>query len=242
MLCYHRCKFFFCFYLGSSCYRGLLLLALLFSNTGWSGWVSPTQYSPRQRFTTAAQQLDYLLVEINGTRRLLAAGTQIDIVRGDKLKIIDAVLRQRTQAAQYVNVVGFKNHADDGRDRGHVIDTARQLLPYFSQHGAGRVYAIVVGSSDKIHGEVFYRLLDPQLRYALLRVNDKRTLVLRDGEAVRVALDDQLTISNISVNFSDQRGLTFAIYRRTSSAAQHEIRFARDDKIFARIPLQITAD
>ena len=221
--------------------RILLVGMLFFCHTGHS-WVSPTQYSPRQRYTDPAQQLDYLVLEINGERRLLKAGTQVEIVRGDLLKVIVPVLKDRQQQAQYVNIVGFQNPPDNGKDRGYLVNTAKQLLPYFSQRGEGRVYAIVVGSEDKIHGEVFYRLLDPQLRYAVLRVNDSRSLVLRDGEPVQIALDDRLTISNVSVNFTSRQGLSFDIYRDPSAAVQHEIRFARDDKIFARIPLQITAD
>ncbi len=182
------------------------------------------------------------MLEINGERRLLTAGTQAEIVRGDTLKVVAAVLKDRQQQAQYVNIIGFKNPPDDGKDMGYLVNTDKQLLSDFSQRGEGRVYAIVVGSEDKIHGEVFYRLLDPQLRYAVLRVNDGKSLVLRDGEPVQVALDDRLTISNVSVNFTPRRGLTFDIYRHPHAAVQHEIRFARNDKIFARIPLQIIAD
>lgn len=221
--------------------RTLLGLMLLFCVAGRS-WVSATQYSPRQRYAEAAQQLDYLVVEVNGERRLVSAGTQVELVRGDKLKVTAAMLKDRQQQAQYVNIVGFKNPPDNGKDSGYVVNTDKQLLPYFSQRGEGRVYAIVVGSGTKVHGEVFFRLLDPQLRYAVLRVNDSKSLVLRDGEPVQVGLDDRLQISNVSVNFTPRKGLTFDIYRDSSVAVAHEIRFARDDKIFARIPLQITAD
>ena len=221
--------------------RKLLFLVLFFCVAGRS-WVSPTQYSPRPRYADTAQQLAYLVVEVNGKRRLLTAGTQTEIVRGDKLKVINAVLKDRQQQAQYINLVGFKNPPDDGKDRGYVVATDRQLLPYFSQRGEGKVYAIVVGSGAKVHGEVFFRLLAPQLRYAVLRVNDRRSLVLRDGEPVQVGLDDRLTISKVSVNFTPHTGLTFDIYRHANEVVPHEIRFARDDKIFARIPLQIIAD
>ena len=219
----------------------IFLVFLFFCCVAWRSWVNPTQYSPRPRFIDAGQQLAYLLVEINGARRIIDAGTQIEIVRGDTLKVIDAVLKDRTRKATYINVVGFKNPPDNGKDRGYVINTEHQLLPYFSQRGEGRIYAITVGSRDKIHGEVFYRLLDPLLRYAVLRVNDK-SLVLRDGEPVQVGLDDRLTISNVSVNFTRRQGLTFAIYRNPRASVPHEIRFARHDKIFARIPLQIVAE
>ena len=76
----------------------------------------------------------------------------------------------------------------------------------------------------------------------MLRVNNSKSLVLRDGEPVQVGLDDKLTISNVSVNFTRRQGLTFAIYRNPSASVPHEIRFARHDKIFARIPLQIVAE
>ena len=218
------------------------LVLILFFCTAWRSWVSPTQYSPRPRYAATAMQLDYLVLEVNGKRRLLKAGTQVEIVRGDTLKVIATLLKDRQRQAQYVNVVGFKNPPDNGKDRGYLVNTDKQLLPYFSQRGEGRVYAIVVGSRDKIHGEIFFRLLAPQLRYAVLRVNDSKSLVLRDGEPVRVGLDDRLTISNVSVNFTPRKGLTFDIYRDTSAAVAHEIRFARADKIFARIPLQIIAD
>ena len=218
-----------------------LVLAIFFCVAG-RNWVNPTQYSKRQRYTEAAMQLDYLVLEVNGVRRLLKAGTQAEIVRGDRLKITAAVLKNRQQQAQYVNIVGYKNPPDDGKDVGYVVDTERQLLPYFSQQGEGRVYAVVVGSGDKIHGEAFVRLLDPQLRYAVLRVNDSKSLVLRDGEPVQVGLDDRLTIRNVSVNFTPPKGLTFNIYRDGNAAVPHEIRFARNNKIFARIPLQITTD
>ena len=218
------------------------MIFLIFFCTAWRSWVSPTRYSPRSVYAEQARQLDYLIVEVNDARRLLRAGSQVEIVRGDKLEVVAAVLKDRHQRAQYINIVGFKNSLDNGKDRGYLVNTDQQLLPYFSQRGEGLVYAIVVGSGDKIHGEVFYRLLEPQLRYAVLQVNDSRSLVLRDGEPVRVALDDRLTIMNVSVNFTPRQGLTFDIYRDLNAAVQHEIRFARDAKIFARIPLQITAD
>ncbi len=220
----------------------ILWVLILFFCTAWRSWVSPTRYSPRERFAAPAQQLAYLIIEVNGERRLLRAGAQTDIVRGDTLKVVAALLRDRRRQAQYINFVGFKNPPDNGRDKGYVVKTDTQLLPYFSQRGEGKIYAFVVGSGVKVHGEAFLRLLDPQLRYAVLRVNDSKRLVLRDGEPVQVALDDRLTISNVSVNFTSYQGLTFDIYRDANAAVSHEIRFARGDKIFARIPLQITAD
>lgn len=185
--------------------------------------------------------LEYLIVEINGNRRLVSDRQQIDIVRGDTIRVVDAILFDRTHRAQYINVVGFRNPPDNGSDQGYHVDTDRELLSGFSLHGRGQRYAISVGSGKKIHGEVFFNLLAPVLRFAILQVNSRKSLILRDGEAVRVGIDDKLKIAKISTNFNTTNDLTFNIYRpRLGVNKKHEIRFERHKKIFARIPLLIT--
>lgn len=202
--------------------------------------MSPLQYSAHQPFSAPQKRLEYLIVEINGSRRLVSDRQQIEIVRGDTIKVIDAVLADPTLRVQYINVVGFRNPPDNGRDRGYHIDTDRDLLPGFSLHGRGQRYSISIGSGKKIHGEVFLSLLAPVLRFAVLQVNASKSLVLRDGETVQVGVNDKLKIAKVSTNFSTTTDLTFNIYRpRFAADKKYEIRFERRKKIFARIPLLI---
>ena len=211
----------------------ILFHCLLFLLT--SAWQSPQHYSARQRFADSAAQLDYLVLEINGARRLVYNQQQLELVVGDSLRVISAILQVRSRRAGYVNVVGFRNPPDNGKDRDYLINTGTDLLPAFSFANAGNRYAISVGSERKVHGEVFVQLLQPVLRFVVLAVNEHPE-VLRNGQVMQIGMDDRLQVKKISTNLNNTEGLRFNIYRTKKA---HEVRFEYRDKVFASIPLQV---
>ncbi len=193
-------------------------------------------------------QLDYMLVEVNGERRVVHAGEQLMVVRGDRVKITEAVLTERSIRPGLVNVVGFHQVTDDGRmdDRNKEIDTARALSKKSSLQGLGTSYRIAISSLGKPHGEVILNLIEPKLSHAVISVNGK-TKVWRDGELVSVKGSDKVKVEKVVTNIGDEdNGVEFQIIPVAMADAEklvnmkfYEIRFSRDKKVFARIPMQV---
>ena len=76
------------------------------------------------------RRIDGFVIETRGHRMLLSNGETLEVIRGDKLKIVDVLPTTHRSSGIKVNFKGFvgdkKNNT--GEDRGYAIDTGTALM------------------------------------------------------------------------------------------------------------------
>lgn len=216
----------------------ITMAALLLHAGSARAWVRPAAPSTAPRPTETAQRLDFVLIEVNGRAVVARDGDEIPVVRGDKISVKDAGLRDRQVLVKELNVVGFQAPKGGNDDRGFVVDTAKDLKPKFSEGGKGEVYAVLAGSKAALNGAVFLRLIEPALRYAEISVNGK-TRMLRDGEPVSVHAADKVKVEKVVTNLDSVEGVMFQMTEVDPAQGAYEIRFTRGGLAFATIPLRV---
>jgi hypothetical protein len=212
------------------------LLGILCS--AWARPGSPTQIKQSDEYN---RRLDYVMVEVNGEPRIIRAGGELAVVRGDKVEVKQAQLVDKDIKIEVVNVVGYANAKRGGsEDRNMVINTGTQLAKRFSENGGDQVYAVTAVSRGEFHGAVYIRMVEPTLRYAVISVNgDNR--VLRDGEKMTINRNDMVKVARVESNVADDKEIEFQIFEHAEKGrSDFEIRFTRGEQIFARIPLVVT--
>ncbi len=208
-------------------------------------WVRPAAPPHSPKLTSeAAQALDYVIVEVNGAPRLVKAGEELPVLRGDRLKIKEATLTDRGTQPKDVNLVGYQSPNPKGEDRGYEFSTT-DLKPRHSEDQKGDVYALQVATKKVLHGTVYLRLMNPVLRYAEVSINGQNR-VLRDGEALRVKAKDLVKVERVVTNLEKNDDVLFQIAPTSAKAlagkaesGEYEILFQRGGTEFARIPLHI---
>lgn len=185
--------------------------------------------------TVRADQLDYVLVSVNGKSRMVRAGDELPVIRGDTVSVAEAVLVGR-KPIKDVNVLGL--HGPKNDDRGVSFKTDK-LMPRYSEGDKGEVYAIMANAKKQLAGVVYLRLIDPVLRYAEISVNGKKH-VLRDGEALDAKAKDIVKVESVKTNLEGTSDVIFQIVPTPEVGAdRYEIRFLRAGQPFARIPLKL---
>lgn len=204
-------------------------------------WVRPAAPPNSPKPTSeAGQRLDYVIVEVNGAPRLVKAGAELPVLRGDRLKIREAALANKDLEPREVNLVGYQSPSPKGEDRGYEFSTS-DLKPRHSEDQKGDVYALQVTSKKVLHGTVYLKLMNPVLRYAEVSINGQRR-VLRDGESLSVKAKDLVKVERVVTNLEKNDDVLFQIAPVTptpNSRSNYEILFQRGGAEFARIPLQI---
>src|SRR5690606_31047379 len=104
---------------------------------------------------------DYLVIEVNGKSRLVRRNETLTIVLGDKVLIRKAALKGSAEEPQVVNLVGFVggNGKNSAEDRGHLVDTAKDLLVSWSIDKKGEQYLIKATTGEFLHGEITLSLV-----------------------------------------------------------------------------------
>ncbi len=208
-------------------------------------WVRPAAPPNSPKPTPeASQRLDYVIVEVNGQPRLVKAGGELPVLRGDHLKIKKAALVGIATEPKEVNLVGYQSPGPKGEDRGYEF-TTMDLKARHSEDQKGDVYALQAATKKILHGTVYLKLMNPVLRYAEVSINGTKK-VLRDGESLAVKATDLVKVERVVTNLEKTDDVLFQIapaFGRRPLAGRpegdYEIRFQRGGTDFARIPLKI---
>ena len=198
-------------------------------------------FLPQLARAVVAPRLDFLVVSVNGERKVVRDGDTLKVVRGDAVQIDRATLAREGGDAATVNLVGYSRPRDTLKtrrskqedDRGALVDTGSDLKKKFSQGGKGDQYVMLAETTEGPIGSVTLQLIDPEFLYAEVFVNGKMT-VARVGETLKVQPEDRVRVSRVVTNVSDDRTVRFQI---DSSSGQSEIQLFRGTNVFARIPL-----
>lgn len=109
------------------------------------------------------KEIDYIAIELGGKKLLLEDGESLEVVEGEKMKIIDVF--PSGMEGVTVNFKGFvgdkKNNT--GEDRGYEIDTAKDLMKRYSVDRKGLSYPIVVMMDDAVLGQFIIKIVPPRV-------------------------------------------------------------------------------
>ncbi|MFZ5587812.1 MAG: M14/M99 family metallopeptidase [Thermodesulfobacteriota bacterium] len=166
-------------------------------------------------------KLMYFMVEVEGGRQLVAAGERLRLVRGDALVLVDVLSNLANQADVQVNFKGYvpAGAGNQGEDRGHVIDTAKDLMERYSACPAGappetHCYRVVASRGGRELGSILVEVAPARLDYLVLRHQDGHKLVYHNGETVRVRARERLELMDLKSNVRAGDGLTLALEGR----------------------------
>jgi hypothetical protein len=132
--------------------------------------------------------------EVNGEARLVKEGGLLELVAGDRLKLLDPV-GPADPTALTLDLVGFAGGSAGSprEDRGYEVDTANALLARYSILGAGEYYRVVARDSMGEMGGFHLRVLPARLDYVeierggeVVRLQDRGTLRATAEEAIRI--------------------------------------------------------
>ena len=172
---------------------------------------------PLKTLQPTESKIEYFVIEAMGYRILLANGETLDLVRGEKMKIVDVWPPAPASAGIKVNLKGFvgdeKNNT--GEDRGYVIDTATSLMKRWSVNRLGESYEIVATQDERTIAQATLRLTRPKMDYLLLRVNSHRRVLLRSDDAVSLSPDDEIFFEDIRTNLHSTSGVHLSINGHT---------------------------
>jgi hypothetical protein len=158
-------------------------------------------------------KLDYFVVETRGHRILLSDGETLDLVKGDKLKIVDIIPSFSGESGITVNFKGFvgdwKNNT--GEDRGYVIDTGADLIKRYSLHKEGELYTIIASKGDNVIGRMIIRLTPPRMDYLILKINNHKHVYLRPEDAVSLSKEDKICLQEVQTNLYNKRDIQLSI-------------------------------
>jgi hypothetical protein len=176
--------------------------------------------SKRVRYGNAKVLKDnvrYFILEMGGRKILVPNGETIDIVKGESIKIIDVLPEINRSGRFTVNFKGFvgdwKNNT--GEDRGFIINTGKDLMKKYAIDKNKMLYEIVASNDRHVFGRIFVRLIPPEFKYLIMKINNRYYELLRPYDTINLSLKDMFTIEEINTNFSYQDGIHLSINGRS---------------------------
>ncbi len=163
-------------------------------------------------------RLFYFLVEVEGQRHLVAAGETLPVVKGDRMVLLDVISNLPNQADVQVNFKGYvpSGRPNQGEDRGHTIDTARDLMDRYSTCGGGKApgvecYRVLAVRGGKELADIGVEVVPARLDYLVLRHQDGHKLVYHNGETVRTRATENLELMDVKSNVRSGQKLRLAL-------------------------------
>ncbi len=146
-------------------------------------------------------KLDRVRVRINGSEKDINRKERLELVRGDDLTLLYAVLEGQTKGAEIINFVGYRGEGprrwqDDDRD---IPIPTSVLKKGWSLDKTGKLYKIETRTGNKVHGEILVSLLTPELQIVTLDIKGVEHH-LRDGDIVDMGADDPIKVVQVKTN------------------------------------------
>ena len=202
----------------------------------------------------AAPMLNHVTTLVNGERRIVQAGEQLDLISGDTLVLQSAsVGGTKTGHRASLNLVGFRGQNSDRSwdDIGATINTATDLIPALAiKPGtgtySGNKYVVRCDVAGVVAGQISVWVTQPRLRYAEVAINGE-SRAIRDGEVLTVSPTDRIKVQRFESNVANPAEVTFlfqpaeALLASTNGPVKtrYEFVFSRKGRIFAKIPVRL---
>jgi len=183
------------------------------------GQISIQVAKGEQPFTTVRSPILYFLVDVEGQRRVVADGEKMRVVRGDRIALVDLLSNLPSQRDLQVNFKGFVppgRKANLGEDRGHVINTATDLMERYGQCRGDRAkgvecYRVVASQSGNELGSIKVEVIPARMDYMVLRRKGGPKLVYHNGETVQAQPGERLEVVDLKTNVWSGSGLALAL-------------------------------
>lgn len=156
-------------------------------------------------------RVDSFIVEALGRRLLLFEGETLELVKGDKMKIVDILPRDLTGVQ--VNFKGFVGDRsfNTGEDRGYDVDTANDLMQRYSIDQKGETYPVVASQGDAIIGQFNVRLKAPRLNFLSLKMNGTERILLGPEDSITFSVNDKIRVEEIATNLYNGSEVSMSI-------------------------------
>ncbi len=166
--------------------------------------------------------LDTVEITVGGRRLMAAAGDTLIVVRGDILRITAARTTAPANSNFRVNFYGFVGNPafNDAEDRGYDIDTGRDLMARLSLGGEGAIYRVDVTRGDRDLGSVYVRIVQPAVKYLIVRDGDGGTRAYSPGEAIFCPGGSPAILIDIVSNVTTDPPVTLSLAAEGGAAAE----------------------
>jgi hypothetical protein len=164
--------------------------------------------SRRSGLNAPSSEFHHLIFDVQGDTEVFDINSPIDIIKGETVKIIDAIPPLKNTPDIRVNVYGFvpkvKNERND--DINQPIDTALDLMSRYSQGGKGESYEIRLTSRGALIASALLRLVPPRLQSVTL-ISNGQSFKVKDGESIAFKENDKIMIESVQTNIPVNRGI-----------------------------------
>lgn len=160
--------------------------------------------------------VQYFVVQVNGQRRLVAAGQNLALIKGDRLRLKDSWTSSGQRGLFALNFKGFVGDKvkNKGDDRGFDIPTDQGLMKRWSMEGQGRRYRVVAEQGKKEFGEFYVQLKEPSLDYLVIQAGQKAKYALSPDETLLMDRDGEFRVVDVKANFDSKAGLGLILKRK----------------------------
>jgi len=161
---------------------------------------------------------DYFLIDVNNNRLVVFPEEEINVVKGDEIKIIDISPSLKSHGNISVNFYGYEPPDKSAEDRGYIINTQKDLLPFYSLDKKGEKYEIRIERREsgflEIFEKVYVTIIEPKLEYIVLISNEDEKLWFYDGEVLKASYNDCVKIVDVKTNIpsDDEFGVRVNFY------------------------------
>jgi hypothetical protein len=161
--------------------------------------------------TPSSDSVDSFIIEAMGRRLLLAKGETLELVKGDKMKIAD--IMPETLSGVRVNFKGFVGDktTNSGEDRGHEVDTAKDLMQRYSIDKNSETYPVIASRGGQVLGSFNVKLIEPRLNYLSLRINNAGRIMLGPEDSVTFTANDNIRVEEIATNLYNDSEVSLSI-------------------------------
>lgn len=212
--------------------------------------------------------VNYLLVEINNKKSFFSIGEEINLTKGDVIKIIDTVPSMNGYPDLRLNFYGYQpgsSNTNVAHDIGYKIDTETDLMPRFSVNSKGEEFKVRVEERDggKVLESFSINIKEPVLEFVVIKLNDK-SYHMENKEEISLSPDQTAEITKIQTNISKQKGISvnlisfdnkkielknidlsgFAVKRflLDKEVDRYEVRISKGRRIFGNVFIKIDGD
>jgi len=151
----------------------------------------------------------FFKTKINGKEQLFMNNATANLVRGDRLELVDVAANLADSSEILVNFKGYVGNRQNntGEDRGYVIHTDRDLWKRYSLESSREKYQVVVTHDETVLGRLFVEVEDPRLDYVIIQVNGGVKQCFYPGDSLTVDPKDIINILDIKTNIPTNTGV-----------------------------------
>lgn len=194
-------------------------------------------------FAVSAPRLSVVGVEINGSQQKeVPRGEILELIRGDRLRLLYATLQNTSRSPDLINFVGFwqANLARKGDDRDLSIDTSR-LKKEWSLEKDGKNYRVEALTKGVSHGDIRIKVIEPLLKSIEVELNSQ-VLTVQPGQTIELRASDQIKVRALHTNhprLDKEARVHFLDHGTAEGVRKVDLEVSHQDLRFAKVFLLV---